>query len=276
MTIQERINSLSTKTKWAAGLALVLLGAPLLYFVGYVLFGAAYAMAAAATAFIVGSAIANLLPVLSMKFANWKLQALKSEAHANPVETLQNQQREAEAQLRAEAQHISQFDAEIETFRQSLQTEVEKGFLEAADAGIPVLNNMERLLEYRRRAWKAAQAKVKERAKKVQLAESKWRVALAAQKVKKASGEQGDAVLKGILENIAFESVEREVSTSMADLRTALMVEEAPDSVQLSEAWSAPALEDKRGRQAELQRMLAAPRQHFDVDAAENAFAMKG
>ena len=40
---------------------------------------------------IVGLAIVMFTPVVAIKFANWRLQAIKAESRANPIETLQNQ-----------------------------------------------------------------------------------------------------------------------------------------------------------------------------------------
>lgn len=226
--VQQRINGLGSKAKWVIAIPLILFGGPIMFSIAYTILGAglvalAFAFTAAVIAFLV-----NMAPVMGMKFANWKLAALKAEAERNPIETLQNQQRELEKGLKSQEKAITDFDTEVENYATSLTDEIEKGFPEAAAKGLPTLNNMRRLLAYRRLKYKKAQEKILQRARKVQQAESEYRVALAAKRVTAAAGEDGDTVLNQILENIAFKSVESTVNSSMAELRTAIMVEEIP------------------------------------------------
>jgi hypothetical protein len=227
-TFKLKRDSLATKTKWGLGLLAAVLFAPVTWLLAQAVFGLAALGGALALAGVVGVAIIHGAPVLSMRFANWKLSALKAEAERNPIETLQNQQVELEHGLSQERKAITAFDTEVENYRSSLQGEVEKGFPEAAQSGLPTLKNMERLLTFRRIKYKKAQTRLEERKKSVHLAESKYRVALAAQRVTAASGELGNSVLQQILEDIAFGAVDSAVNTSMAELRTAIMVEELP------------------------------------------------
>lgn len=222
-------DALSTKAKWGMGIIAVLVLTPLSWVIAKGIFGLAAAGAAAGVAGIVGLALVHGTPVLSRKFANWKLAALKKEAERNPIETLQLQQISLEQGLEKEAKAITSFDAEVENFRGGLQAELEKGFPEAVKRGLPTLRNMERLLSFRRVKFKKAQKKVAERRRAVSEAEASYRVALASQRVTAASGEVQNSVLEQILEDIAFGAVDTAVNTSMAELRTAVMVEELPE-----------------------------------------------
>ncbi len=223
-----RRDKLSKKIKIGGGLLVVVLIPPLMFFIAQVILGTAAVLASGALAFLVGIIVINAMPVASMKIANWRLRALKAEAERNPIETLQSQQLELVTALDNEANAIKSFDTEVSNFRSSLQKELDNGFPDAAASGLPTLQNMEKLLSFRRVKYKRAQARIVDRAKKIELAESKWRVALAAQKVTAASGETNLNALGQILESIAFGSVESAVNTSMAELRTAIMVEEVP------------------------------------------------
>lgn len=176
---------------------------------------------------LVGMVIIHAAPVVSMKLANYKLRALKAEAEANPIDTLENQQIAKEAQLKNQESAITKFDSAVETYRGSLMEEA-RNFPEAAAAGIPRLRDMERLLAYRRIKYKHAQSQLKARAQKVRAAASSYRVALAGQEVTRAAGETDGVVLDKILEGIAFAAVDNAVNTTMAELRTAIMVEEVP------------------------------------------------
>lgn len=223
-----RKRRLATGVKWALGLLAAAVISP-------VIFLAVKGLVGLGLALLAGLAIVNLAPVLSMKFANWKLKALKHEAGRNPIETLQNQQAEKERDLKAEAEKISQFDAAVETFRAQLMAEAQAQ-PEAAATGVPTLRQMERLLAFRRLKYKRAAEDIRARRKKVELAQSRYRVALLAQEVTKAAGETEGTVLDKILEDIAFNAVDETVNLSMASLRTAIMVEEIPmDDIDLKQ-----------------------------------------
>lgn len=240
---KERRDALATRSKWLIGLAAI----PVVifsWFLAQAVLGLAALGGALALAGAIGLAIVHGAPALSMRFANWKLADMKAQAEKNPIETLQNRQKQLEESLDAEAKAITDFDSEVENFRSSLQAEVEKGFPEEAMGGLPTLRNMERLREFRRVKFKKARAKMLERRRHVARAESKYRVALAAQRVTAASGEVQNTVLQQILEDIAFNTVDSAVNASMAELRTAIMLEDVPvDDSDVIEMPSIPALE---------------------------------
>lgn len=218
--LDTRRRRLATGVKWALAIAAAAVIAPITYL-------AVKGIVGLALAAIAGLAVVNLAPVVSMKFANWKLRALKAEAAANPIETLQNQQIEMERNLAKQADKITEFDEAVETYRDQLRAEAEEQPAAAA-AGIPTLRQMERLLQFRRLKFKRAQEDIKARRKNVEQAQSRFRVALAAQAVTKAAGETEGTVLNKILEDIAFTSVDATVNKSMAALRTAVMVDDLP------------------------------------------------
>lgn len=229
---------LAAAVRWSLAIAAAAVIAP-------VVFLAVKGMVGLALALVIGLAIVNAAPVVAMKFANWKLRGLKDEAARNPIETLQNQQVEREKALKNFASQIESFDAELETYRAELVSEARE-HPEAARAGLPTLRQMERLLMFRRAKYKRAAKDLEERRKLVESAQSKYRVALAAQRVSKAAGATDPNVLDKILEDVAFDSVERAVSGSMAALRTAVMVEEIPldDNDLLRIDQKAPVVDD--------------------------------
>ncbi len=178
-------------------------------------------------AYGVGAAMLYFTPVVSMKFANWRLKAFKEEATKNPVETLQNQQIELENALEVEKGKIMAFSAAIETFKGKLSQESQYQ-PEAAAAGIPILRDMERLFKFRVAKFRKAQKDVAERRSKVRLAESRYRIALAAQAVSRAADITEGTVLNSILEDVAFGSIDETVHMSLADLRSSISLEELP------------------------------------------------
>ncbi len=213
---------LQTALKWGLGILSVIVIAPLAWlFVG--------GLVGISVAAFLGLLAINLAPVVAMRLSNWKLRALKNEAVENPIETLQNQQVELQTALDRQADAISTFDATVETYRSRLLSEAER-FPEAAQVGVPHLHQMERLLAFRRIKYKQAKTALKDRQKKVELAESRYRVALAMQEVATAAGQTELPPISKILEELSFTTVDENVNTSLAALRTAILVEEVPEA----------------------------------------------
>lgn len=257
--IEIRKVRLAAWVKWTLGLVAAVVIAP-------VVFLAVKGLVGLAIALVVGLAIVNFAPVVGMTFANWKLKALKGEAGRNPIETLQNQQIEKERDLKSEAEKISLFDAAVETFRSQLMAEAQE-HPESAATGVPTLRQMERLLAFRRLKYKRAAEDIKARRRKVELAQSRYRVALLAQEVTKAAGETEGNVLDKILEDIAFNAVDETVNLSMASLRTAIMVEEVPmDDIDLQQIdLKAPLLLDAPAISTSDLMVALAPRVAHDL-----------
>jgi hypothetical protein len=252
--IDTRKRRIAAGVKWALAFGAAAVVSPVVFLAVKGLMGLGLAL-------LLGLAIVNLAPVLSMKFANWKLRALKHEAARNPIETLQNQQSEKERDLKSEAEKISQFDAAVETFRAQLMAEAQE-HPEAAATGVPTLRQMERLLAFRRLKYKRAAEDVKARRKKVELAQSRYRVALLAQEVTKAAGETEGTVLDKILEDLAFNAIDETVNLSMASLRTAIMVEEIPlDDIDLQQIdFKSPVMVDAPAVNTQELMVALAPR----------------
>lgn len=179
---------------------------------------------------VIGLKIANRAAEARIAEANRHIAALKAEAAKNPIETLQNEQKQKHAELQREADAIEDFDREVENLRDTVQQEGSRIKSAAGrKKGEEVLTAMERKLKYRRMAFKRAQAALATYDAKVEEAEALWRVALAAQKADAASGENNQDVFRKIMEDTAFHSVASEVNQAMAGLRTSLMKEDITD-----------------------------------------------
>jgi uncharacterized protein YukE len=232
--IKDGIGKKAGLIKWGAAAALlVILGPAILTGALAGLFGVAVV--------IVGLVLLHWMPVIATKIANRAAEAkiaeanrhiaaLKAEAQRNPIETLQNEQKQKHAELDKEADAISDFDREVENLRDTVQQEGSRIKSAAGrKKGEEVLAAMERKLKYRRLAFKRAQEKLEVYDAKVEEAEALWRVALAAQKADAASGDNNQDVFRKIMEDTAFHSVASEVNQAMAGLRTSLMKEDITD-----------------------------------------------
>lgn len=87
MDLKQRFNQLDTRAKWGIGIIGAVIVSPIVYTAAVSVISAA---AAVAVAGVVGLAIIHGAPVVSMKFANWKIKGIVSEAQENPIETMVN------------------------------------------------------------------------------------------------------------------------------------------------------------------------------------------
>lgn len=210
---------LSTGVKWALGLAAALVIAPVIFLVVKGLIGLALAG-------IVGLAIINFAPVMSMKFANWKLQAIKGEAMRNPVETLQSVWSEKEEALAEFLKRITDFATEVNGFGNKLE-DFKVEFPGEAPKFEATLRSMQDLLGRRQQRYRESKEKLAEFAGEIRKADAIWRMGLAAQAMTQAAGMTEDDFMQRIKTETAYDSVQTSLNRAMAELEASLL-EEAP------------------------------------------------
>lgn len=113
--LQRRSKRIQT---WVKVLGLSVIGlvvAPVIYF-------AITGLVGLIVAAVVGLVAVNLLPVVAMKFANWKLKAIKAEASENPIETMQKVVDEREAEHKHFGDKLELEQAGIDTFANKVVT----------------------------------------------------------------------------------------------------------------------------------------------------------
>lgn len=229
--------------KWGLGTAVVIVIAPL------AVTGLIGALALAGIG-VVGLVAINGFPVLATRLANAKaealiveanrhLAALKAEAAKNPIETLQNEQRQKHKELAKELRSIQEFDAEVENLRTTIEGVGLTSPL-AKRKGDEALRAMDLKLRYRRLMYTRAQDAVSLGDAKVEEAEALWRVAMAAQRADAASGEGKSDVFRKIMEDTAYESVATQVNMAIAGLRTSLLKDDVTEAEVLQLEQSRP------------------------------------
>lgn len=100
--------------KWGLGLLAALAISP-------VIFLAVKGLVGLALALVVGLALVNFTPYVAMKFANWKLKAVKAEARENPIETRQNVALAQHRRLEEKSGHTASFGTEIRNVADEVQ-----------------------------------------------------------------------------------------------------------------------------------------------------------
>ena len=198
---------------------------PLLFTVSFaVLSTMAVASAAIISAFVtaaLGMAFVNFLPVMAMKFANWKLKGLKAEARANPIETAQNQlldwSRNLDDYKDETAERIAQYNALREE-----TIEVAKTDPEGAATFQSRLDSFEQEIKDREENIRTMVDQLDEATAKVQKAAKLWK--LEQQFVKSLSPTEAKASLDRIVLNEALDEVMRVTQNTASRMRVDAIV----------------------------------------------------
>lgn len=192
---------------------------------------------------VIGATIINFAPWMAMKFANWRLKALKAEAAANPIETLENQYREREKGLTDFRDNILQFHAEVQNFWTALE-EQSQNHPELKNKFMEQYNKMRNLLEIRSQKYKLAQKKLKDFSDLIDQKRSEWELAQAAARMTKAAGV-GEEFMNKLMMDTAVNSVQTSLNTAFAELEVSLLDEQPVSNNQQS--VSKPTLVEKNG-----------------------------
>jgi hypothetical protein len=158
-----------------------------------------------------------------MRFANWKLKAIKAEAARNPVETLQGVYAERMAKKREFKQQITNFRSKVDGFADKVA-----GFREQFPKDAPKfeqqLGTMHALLSRRELKYKAVKAELEKFDLVIQRADALWKMGLAAAEMNAAAGAfDGDQMMQRIKTETALESVTDSVNLAFSELESDLM-----------------------------------------------------
>ena len=237
MNLQERYNSLSTKAKWGIGLLAAFVISP-------VIFAVVQGIAGLIVAWVLGLAIVNLAPVLSAKFANWKIKGIKAEARQNPIETMENL-------LIAKRQAFREFQANVTTAAAARNTF--KTRIEAFASRYPArarefeeqLERMTDLVERKKRALVDAEKMLDDGQHKLDEMKAYWEMSQAAQAANKAAGMDTGDLYERLKADTACDAVFDSMNKAFAELEVAasLDVNELNRPAQIS-ANSGSAMQD--------------------------------
>lgn len=204
----------ATFVKWG----LVLLAIALAPFIMWAVKNLAIAAAAGA----VGLAIVNFAPAVAMKFANWKLKAIKAEATKNPIETLQNVFRARTADKNAFRERITAFRSEVSGFADKVDL-FKTQFPKDAERYVRQLEGMRNLLKRREQKYLQVKAELEQFELEIQRADAIWKMSLAAQAMNEAAGMESEDVYAKIKTETAIESVQQSLNLAFSEMETDLL-----------------------------------------------------
>ena len=220
LTTEQRKTRIATVAKWGIGLAGAALIAPIAFL-------AIKGVVGLAVAAVLGLAIVHGAPVLSMKFANWKLKGLKQEARQNPIETRQNIAIGARQRIRSGEQELTNFATEVRNFADEVKTLRLSQPEDAADFD-DQLAGLQRLLELKRQSLAEAKRNADEFEAATRRAANKWKVAQAAIRMQKLSGAMADDEMNKLLAAESLDSVQSAMNRALAELDTAIAMKAPP------------------------------------------------
>lgn len=217
LTNEQRKARLATGLKWGLGLLGAAIIAPLVFL-------AVQGLAGLIIAGVLGLAIVHGAPVVSMKFANWKIKAIKAEATRNPVETMQHVLMEKGAAVKAFAQRVEDFATEVRNFGDKLD-----GFRAEFPAEAPkfeaTIGQMNKLLQLRRARLKEARDELARFEGEIRKADAIWKMSLAASSMHRAAGMTEDSIMQRIKTETAVDSVQSSLNRALSQLETSLSEE---------------------------------------------------
>lgn len=235
MTLNELNERRKSLSKWGmiGLLAVALIAAPLVYMIIKGLVGLIIAG-------VLGLAILTFAPVISMKFANWKLKAIKAEATRNPVETLQNVYAEKLQQKAVIKQKITVFRAKTAGFADKVEGFKERYPQDAAKFE-DQLQKMRQLLARREQKYTKIKKDLEQFSSVIERADAIWQMGLAAAEMNEAAGVfDGEQMYERIKVETALESVQDSMNMAFSEMESDLM---AGDEIPMVEEVAPPAIE---------------------------------
>ncbi len=235
MNLSELNQKRKRLTKWTQiGLLVVaLIAAPIVFLIIQGIVGLAVAG-------VLGLAVVSFAPAVSLKFANWKLQAIKAEATKNPVETLQNVYAERLAQKSAFKVKITNFRAKVATFADKVEGFKER-YPQDVDKFEQQLAQMQKLLNRREQKYVKVSGDLEKFAGVIQRADAIWQMGLAAAEMNAAAGEfDGEQMYERIKVETALDSIQDSMNLAFSEMESDLMagddIYDQPKQIELQEA----------------------------------------
>lgn len=223
LTDEQKAERVRKIALWGIGAAALVVVSPLVYALAYALLGVAAAGVALAIAGTVGLLLVNFAPVLARKIANAKLEALKAEARKNPIVTRQNIAIAEAAKLRARAEELTIFGAEVNSFADEVKTLSREQPEDAADFQ-EQLRRYRQLYERKAQALKNAVDKLEEFKRATERAARKWKVAQSALRMSKLAGASQEDEINKIMAAESLDSVQNAMHRAFAELDTIMAV----------------------------------------------------
>lgn len=175
-------------------------------------------------AWVVSETVICLTPWMSMKFANWRVAAIKHEAAKNPIETMENEYAAKVEMLQRMKESIKTFFGTVKTFHGKLD-----GFKREFPGDAKQFDDqyaaMMQLLDLRKLKYEDAKNNLVKFESVIRRAKAIWQMAQEAAKMRNAAGVDVEEFYSKLKVETALDSVTQSMNSAFADLELALMDE---------------------------------------------------
>lgn len=224
MDIEQRREKIK---KWASVGLIGLVG----LIVSPIIFLAIQGIVGLAVAAVAGLTIVTFTPWLTMKFANWKVKAIVSEAATNPIETMINLLAAKKAAFQTFKANVENSAAARDTFRSKCEKFAAKYPARAAEFQSQ-LKRMVDLVERKKIALKEAQKSLEDGELKLEEMNAYWEMSKDAIELNKAAGMDTGDVFEKLKSDTACDAVFESMHRAFAQLEVADALEvESDDKV---------------------------------------------
>lgn len=203
-----------------AGVAVVTLLGPILWFAVSAMLGAA---ALGIATFITGAivlGIVNYIPVLRMKLENAKINAIRAEATKNPIPTLLASLMEDKRAREEDDQAITAFDSEISNIEDQFDNLTKDLTPKDVKKFQSDIEDMKVELEAQQKDLAEVDKNIQLKEIAIKRADAIWKMSMVIGGANaKFNQRNADAALKQIKEETAIDSVNKAMATSRAQLR---------------------------------------------------------
>lgn len=207
--------------KWKYGLLALALG----LVVAPVVFQAVTGLIGLGAIGLISLVAVNAAPVLAMKAGNRRLLAIKAEAAAHPIETLQTQLQEQMKANEELAVETSTVLAEAKQFKESVDTVAQKAGEDDADVieHRAQLTDMLELVDLMKEQHRDGQIAIAEFEDFIEIQTAKWEMFKAGAKANKAAQmAAGNDFMSKMKTDAAYRSISTKFNSTFAQLNTTL------------------------------------------------------
>lgn len=205
---------IETAVKWAAGLIGAVVISPFVFLAVKGIIGLVLAAA-------IGLLAINFAPVFGVWVANLALKALISAVEANPIETMLNLFSEKSAELSQADANITDFETEVRNYDDQVET-FKQQYPAEAESYADIATKMREALVDMKQDQTLARVALKDFDQKIKKAKAIYKMACAAERVVELSGSMQADTFQKIKTEVAFESVQRQLNKSFAQLSTSV------------------------------------------------------
>jgi len=172
-------------------------------------------------AFVIAFAAIQFAPLVAVKIGNWRIKALKAEAAANPIETLETEWKRRKEELAARETNIRDTYVVLQNVHGQVTTFKEK-FPGKPSHFEPKLVKLQQLIDVRSAAYKRAKKELEIFEQTIEEKRQEWEIAKSFAKAQELF-DLGQEFQTKIMNDVALLSIQDGMNRAFSELETSLL-----------------------------------------------------